>query len=91
MWQSLPVELEIEILKLCSRSEKINFGIASGDRTLVSNKEIWRDVTLHPPILLHHYEFRSFRRYLGAHTRKLTFLGIEDCDIEISESLLNSI
>ena len=86
MWQSLPVELKTEILKLCSGSDKINFGKASGDRILISNKDIWIEVTLY-----HHSEFAKCQKYLGAHTRRLTFIGQEDCVTEISESLLNSI
>ena len=86
MWQSLPVELKIEILNLCSGIDKINFGLASGDQSLFLNKEIWREVTLY-----HHSEFSRCRKYLGAHTRRLTFIGPEDCDINKSESLLNGI
>ena len=61
MWQSLPVELKIEILNLCSGIDKINFGLASGDQSLFLNKEIWREVTLY-----HHSEFSRCRKYLGA-------------------------
>ena len=88
MWQSLPVELKIEILNLCSGSDKINFGIVIGDnQSLIPNKDIWRAVTVNNPS-----EFARCQSYLGAHTSKLAFIRkLEDYEIEISESLLKSI
>ena len=91
MWPSLPVELKIEILKLCSGCDKINFGIAiGGDQSLISNKEIWREVTLNHPS-----DIVECQRYLGAHTRKLTFILDPKPSFikrfKISESLLKGI
>ena len=92
MWQSLPVELKIEILNLCSGSDKVNFGIAIGvEQSLISNKDIWREVTVNE-VNDHYSEFVKCQRYLGAHTRKLTFMGLKEYEeIEISKSLLHRI
>ena len=94
MWQGLPAELTIEILKYCSASDVLNFGTANGgDQSLISNKKIWKTVTVNHPS-----EFSKCESYLGDHTRKLTIVGPSISSVSqfksefyISESLLKCI
>ena len=88
MWPSLPAELTIEILKYCSGTDVLNYGIATGaDQVLISSKKIWKTVTINHPS-----EFSRCQRYFGAHTRKLTIVGPSPRSrVDISVTLIKDI
>ena len=94
MWQRLPAELTIEILKYCTGSDVLNFGIATGaDQRIISSKKIWKAVTI-----IHPSDFSRCQSYLGDHTKILRIIGPSISSLSqfkseffISELLLNSI
>ena len=94
MWQRLPAELIIEVLKYCTGSDVLNFGIATGsDQIIISSKKIWKTVTI-----THPSDFSRCQSYLGDHTKILRIIGPSISSLSqfksefyISELLLNSI
>ena len=70
--RSLPEELLIKILQVCSGKDILNFAEAFQNQEvnkLISDKALWRRPTIGPNNL------REYLLYLGPHTTELTILG----------------